>query len=120
MASHLPLFPPTVKPGQPINVTVRNVSGNELLLTWETPFHASDCLEHTVKYQTNKDSGWTVRDSGRFGAGETSPRPRGFCTHSVLRFPPQQYVWTELLWAGAAPGRLVTSEGGLPLPLHCA
>ncbi|XP_014818562.1 PREDICTED: cytokine receptor common subunit gamma isoform X2 [Calidris pugnax] len=48
-----------VKPEAPVNLTIRNVSGNQLQLTWSSPYAKARCLEHSVKYKSNKDTSWT-------------------------------------------------------------
>ncbi|NWV37450.1 IL2RG protein, partial [Grantiella picta] len=48
-----------VKPGAPVNLTIRNMSNNQLQLTWATPYPKAKCLEHAVKYKSNKDTSWT-------------------------------------------------------------
>ncbi|NXC48561.1 IL2RG protein, partial [Penelope pileata] len=47
-----------VKPEAPINLTISNTSSNELQLTWSSPYPKAQCLEHAVKYKSNKDSSW--------------------------------------------------------------
>ncbi|XP_065702624.1 cytokine receptor common subunit gamma isoform X2 [Patagioenas fasciata] len=48
-----------VKPAAPINLTIRNMSSNQLQLTWTSPYPKAQCLEHAVKYKSNKDTSWT-------------------------------------------------------------
>ncbi|NXA70605.1 IL2RG protein, partial [Mohoua ochrocephala] len=48
-----------VKPEAPVNLTIRNMSNNQLQLTWATPYPKAKCLEHAVKYKSNKDTSWT-------------------------------------------------------------
>ncbi|NXO05259.1 IL2RG protein, partial [Rhinopomastus cyanomelas] len=48
-----------VKPEAPVNLTIYNTSGNQLQLTWTSPYPNTQCLEHAVKYKSNKDTGWT-------------------------------------------------------------
>ncbi|NXO25276.1 IL2RG protein, partial [Cisticola juncidis] len=48
-----------VKPAAPVNLTVHNMSNNQLQLTWATPYPKEKCLEHAVKYKSNKDTSWT-------------------------------------------------------------
>ncbi|NWY56193.1 IL2RG protein, partial [Chionis minor] len=48
-----------VKPAAPVNLNIRNVSGNQLQLTWTSPYPKAQCLEHAVKYKSNKDTSWT-------------------------------------------------------------
>jgi len=50
-----------VKPEAPVNLTIYNVSSNQLQLTWTSPYPKAQCLEHAVKYKSNKDTSWTVR-----------------------------------------------------------
>uniref|UniRef100_A0A8C6YSA9 Interleukin 2 receptor subunit gamma n=1 Tax=Nothoprocta perdicaria TaxID=30464 RepID=A0A8C6YSA9_NOTPE len=49
-----------VKPEAPVNLTVRNLSSNELELRWSSPYPKAWCLEHAVKYKSNKDTSWTL------------------------------------------------------------
>lgn len=53
-----------VKPEAPVNLTIRNMSNNQLQLTWASPYPRNKCLEHAVKYKSNKDTSWTVRVLG--------------------------------------------------------
>ncbi|NXH15526.1 IL2RG protein, partial [Bucco capensis] len=48
-----------VKPDAPVNLTICNTSNNQLQLTWTSPYPRAQCLEHTVKYKSNKDTSWT-------------------------------------------------------------
>ncbi|XP_032847715.1 cytokine receptor common subunit gamma isoform X1 [Tyto alba] len=48
-----------VKPEAPVNLTIRNMSSNQLQLTWRSPYPKAQCLEHAVKYKSNKDTSWT-------------------------------------------------------------
>lgn len=50
-----------VKPYAPVNLTIHNMSSNQLQLTWTSPYPRAQCLEHAVKYKSNKDTSWTVR-----------------------------------------------------------
>lgn len=50
-----------VKPEAPVNLTIRNTSSSQLQLTWTSPYPKAQCLEHAVKYKSNKDTSWTVR-----------------------------------------------------------
>ncbi|XP_032083873.1 cytokine receptor common subunit gamma isoform X2 [Thamnophis elegans] len=45
-----------VRPGKPFNLTLQNQSNHQLLLTWKTPYQRPDCLEHIVRYKSNKDT----------------------------------------------------------------
>ncbi|XP_039573262.1 cytokine receptor common subunit gamma [Passer montanus] len=48
-----------VKPEAPVNLTIHNMSNNQLQLTWASPYPRNKCLEHAVKYKSNKDTSWT-------------------------------------------------------------
>ncbi|XP_064374465.1 cytokine receptor common subunit gamma isoform X2 [Dromaius novaehollandiae] len=48
-----------VKPEAPVNLTIYNLSSNQLQLTWSSPYPKAQCLEHAVKYKSNKDTTWT-------------------------------------------------------------
>ncbi|KFP60645.1 Cytokine receptor common subunit gamma, partial [Cariama cristata] len=50
-----------VKPEAPVNLTIRNMSSNQLQLTWSSPYPRAHCLQHAVRYKSNKDTSWTVR-----------------------------------------------------------
>ncbi|XP_039210784.1 cytokine receptor common subunit gamma isoform X2 [Crotalus tigris] len=47
-----------VRPGKPFNLTLQNLSNHQLLLTWDTPYKNANCLQHTVRYKSNKDTQW--------------------------------------------------------------
>ena len=49
-----------MKPEAPVNLTIRNMSSNQLQLTWSSPYPKAHCLEHVVKYKSNKDTSWMV------------------------------------------------------------
>lgn len=53
-----------VKPEAPVNLTIHNMSNNQLQLTWASRYPKDKCLEHAVKYKSNKDTSWTVRALG--------------------------------------------------------
>ncbi|NXY82671.1 IL2RG protein, partial [Alcedo cyanopectus] len=48
-----------VKPKAPVNLTIHNISSNQLQLTWTSLYHQAHCLEHAIKYKSNKDTNWT-------------------------------------------------------------
>nr|XP_054497427.1 cytokine receptor common subunit gamma [Agelaius phoeniceus] len=48
-----------VKPEAPVNLTIHNMSNNQLRLTWASPYPKNGCLKHAVKYKSNKDTSWT-------------------------------------------------------------
>lgn len=72
LTGHLLCF--AVKPEAPVNLTIHNMSGNQLQLTWSSPYPKEQCLEHVVKYKSNKDTSWTV----------TVPPPHLPPSHAVL------------------------------------
>lgn len=49
-----------VRPGKPFNLTLHNLSNHQLLLTWDTPYKNANCLQHAVRYKSNKDTQWMV------------------------------------------------------------
>uniref|UniRef100_A0A663MJG1 Fibronectin type-III domain-containing protein n=1 Tax=Athene cunicularia TaxID=194338 RepID=A0A663MJG1_ATHCN len=53
-----------VKPEAPVNLTIRNMSSNQLQLTWTSPYPKAQCLEHAVKYKSNKDTNWMHQVKG--------------------------------------------------------
>ncbi|NXX98087.1 IL2RG protein, partial [Centropus bengalensis] len=48
-----------VKPKAPVNLTIHNMTNNQLQVTWASPYPRPHCLEHAVKYKSNKDTSWT-------------------------------------------------------------
>uniref|UniRef100_A0A8C3K311 Cytokine receptor-like factor 2-like D2 domain-containing protein n=1 Tax=Calidris pygmaea TaxID=425635 RepID=A0A8C3K311_9CHAR len=53
-----------VKPEAPVNLSIRSMSRNQLQLTWTSPYSQAHCLEHSVKYKSNKDTSWTHQVNG--------------------------------------------------------
>ncbi|KAH0630770.1 hypothetical protein JD844_003963 [Phrynosoma platyrhinos] len=50
-----------MQPGPPFNFVAQNLTNNQLLLSWKTPYKSYWCLEHQVKYRSNKDDeAWTI------------------------------------------------------------
>uniref|UniRef100_A0A670YSB9 Type I cytokine receptor cytokine-binding domain-containing protein n=1 Tax=Pseudonaja textilis TaxID=8673 RepID=A0A670YSB9_PSETE len=50
------LHPLLVRAGKPFNLTFRNLSNHQLLLTWDTPYKRPICLQHSVRFKSNKDT----------------------------------------------------------------
>lgn len=50
-----------VKPDPPVNLTLQNMSNHQLQLSWHTPYPRQQCVEHAVRYRSNKDTDWTVK-----------------------------------------------------------
>uniref|UniRef100_A0A674JSI7 Fibronectin type-III domain-containing protein n=1 Tax=Terrapene triunguis TaxID=2587831 RepID=A0A674JSI7_9SAUR len=48
-----------VKPAPPANLTIQNISNNQLQLTWDSVYNKPHCLEYAVRYKSNKDTRWT-------------------------------------------------------------
>ncbi|XP_043378712.1 cytokine receptor common subunit gamma isoform X4 [Chelonia mydas] len=48
-----------VKPAPPVNLTIQNISNNQLQLTWDSMYLKPLCLEYAVKYKSNQDTSWT-------------------------------------------------------------
>uniref|UniRef100_A0A8C3SVA8 Fibronectin type-III domain-containing protein n=1 Tax=Chelydra serpentina TaxID=8475 RepID=A0A8C3SVA8_CHESE len=48
-----------VKPTPPVNLTIQNLSNNQLQLTWDSIYAKPHCLEYAVKYRSNQDTSWT-------------------------------------------------------------
>uniref|UniRef100_A0A8B9D4V3 Fibronectin type-III domain-containing protein n=1 Tax=Anser cygnoides TaxID=8845 RepID=A0A8B9D4V3_ANSCY len=78
-----------VKPGAPVNLTIRNMSSNQLQLTWSSPYPKAQCLEHAVKYKSNKDTSWIVRGAG--GGRRASARPHSAGPHCLSLVSPQEH-----------------------------
>ncbi|XP_058053035.1 cytokine receptor common subunit gamma isoform X2 [Ahaetulla prasina] len=45
-----------VRPGRPFNLTLGNLRNHQLLMTWKTPYKRPGCLQHIVRYKSNKDT----------------------------------------------------------------
>ncbi|XP_026540093.1 cytokine receptor common subunit gamma [Notechis scutatus] len=45
-----------VRAGKPFNLTFHNLSNHQLLLTWDTPYKRPVCLQHSVRFKSNKDA----------------------------------------------------------------
>nr|XP_008177171.1 cytokine receptor common subunit gamma isoform X2 [Chrysemys picta bellii] len=48
-----------VKPAPPVNLTIQNITNNQLQLTWDSMYNKPHCLEYAVRYKSNKDTRWT-------------------------------------------------------------
>lgn len=81
--SDLGLLMHLVKPDPPFNLTVQNKSGTQLELTWATPYHFTHCLEHAVKYKSDKDPEWTEQKTYEMKFNIPSVDPMKFYTFYV-------------------------------------
>ncbi|XP_053129975.1 cytokine receptor common subunit gamma [Hemicordylus capensis] len=78
------ILPDLVVPSAPINLTLKNISNNQLQLTWKTPYKSNEgCLEHEVKYKSNKDTEWTKQSVTNMKFNIASVDPAKFYTFTV-------------------------------------
>ncbi|XP_042336512.1 cytokine receptor common subunit gamma isoform X2 [Sceloporus undulatus] len=72
-----------VQPGPPFNFTVQSLANNQLLLGWKSPYKSYWCLEHEVKYRSNKDKDWTKQKTTGMNFSVASVDPDKFYTFYV-------------------------------------
>ncbi|XP_070808122.1 cytokine receptor common subunit gamma [Pituophis catenifer annectens] len=68
-----------VRPGRPFNLTLSNLSNHQLLLTWKTPYKIPECLEHVIRYKSNKDTEFmehSIVNSLKFQIPSVDPEKR--------------------------------------------
>ncbi|XP_060539927.1 cytokine receptor common subunit gamma isoform X3 [Pantherophis guttatus] len=68
-----------VRPGRPFNLTLSNLSNHQLLLTWKTPYEIPECLEHLIRYKSNKDTEFmehSIVNSLKFQIPSVDPEKR--------------------------------------------
>lgn len=105
--SHQPLFS-AVKPDPPFNLTVQNKSGTQLELTWATPYRFTHCLEHAVKYKSDKDPEWTVLDPSLLNW----PTEMVWGWDVISKTPPEKVLHCSPLWllSQKSPGKMHGSD----------
>ncbi|KAG8144707.1 hypothetical protein E2320_013166 [Naja naja] len=68
-----------VRAGKPFNLTFHNLSNHQLLLTWDTPYNIPNCLQHSVRYKSNKDTEFmehSTVNSMKFNIPSVDPEKR--------------------------------------------
>ncbi|XP_049683888.1 cytokine receptor common subunit gamma isoform X3 [Accipiter gentilis] len=110
-----------VKPEAPVNLTIRNMSNNQLQLTWTSPYPRAQCLEHAIKYKSNKDTSWTEHQVKGDVFSFPSVDYEKYYTFYV-RSKINSYCGTTQLWSEwSVPvvwGSNSTSKGMAEEPLH--
>uniref|UniRef100_A0A8C5UG12 Cytokine receptor common subunit gamma n=1 Tax=Malurus cyaneus samueli TaxID=2593467 RepID=A0A8C5UG12_9PASS len=111
-----------VKPGVPINLTMSNMSNNQLQLTWATPYSRPNCLEHAVKYKSNKDTSWTELSVNGYVFSLPSVDYEKYYTFYVRskinQFCGKTQLWSE--WSVPVVWGSNSSSKGPPAgPPHC-
>uniref|UniRef100_A0A8C0BY71 Fibronectin type-III domain-containing protein n=1 Tax=Buteo japonicus TaxID=224669 RepID=A0A8C0BY71_9AVES len=110
-----------VKPEAPVNLTIRNMSNNQLQLTWTSLYPRPQCLEHAIKYKSNKDTSWTEHQVKGDVFSFPSVDYEKYYTFYV-RSKINSYCGTTQLWSEwSVPvvwGSNSTSKGTAEEPLH--
>ncbi|NWV55062.1 IL2RG protein, partial [Daphoenositta chrysoptera] len=110
-----------VKPEAPVNLTIHNTSNHQLRLTWATPYPKAECLEHAVKYKSNKDTSWMEFSVNGFVFSLPSVDYEKYYTFYV-RSKINKFCGTTQLWSEwSAPvfwGSNFTSKGTVEEQLH--
>ncbi|XP_021261670.1 cytokine receptor common subunit gamma isoform X2 [Numida meleagris] len=107
-----------VKPGAPINLTISNTSNNQLLLNWSSPYPKPGCLEHVVKYKSNKDTSWMKQEvKGRifsFPSVDYEKFYTFYVRSKVNNFCGRTQLWSEwsvpIFWGSNSTSRGVAEE----------
>ncbi|XP_068019704.1 cytokine receptor common subunit gamma [Melanerpes formicivorus] len=107
-----------VKPGAPVNLTIRNMSGNQLELSWTSPYRNADCLEHAVKYKSNKDTSWTEyrvkRDIFSFPSVDYEKYYTFYVRSKINTFCGNTQLWSEwsvpVVWGSNATSNGMAEE----------
>uniref|UniRef100_A0A8C5UDI6 IL2RG protein n=1 Tax=Malurus cyaneus samueli TaxID=2593467 RepID=A0A8C5UDI6_9PASS len=105
-----------VKPGVPINLTMSNMSNNQLQLTWATPYSRPNCLEHAVKYKSNKDTSWTLSVNGYVFSLPSVDYEKYYTFYvrsKINQFCGKTQLWSE--WSVPVVWGSNSSSKGMPL-----
>ncbi|XP_061454820.1 cytokine receptor common subunit gamma isoform X2 [Rhineura floridana] len=103
-----------VKPSPPINLSIQNMSNNQLLLTWGSSKIPHHCLEHIVKYKSNKDTDWMEQKTQVMKFNLVSVDPEKFYTFFVRSKMSESCASTNLWSDEAGPvtwGKNATTKG---------
>ncbi|XP_070616152.1 cytokine receptor common subunit gamma isoform X1 [Erythrolamprus reginae] len=116
-----------VRPGRPFNLTLGNLSNHQLLLAWKTPYKFPLCLEHEVRYKSNKDTEFMkhpISSSLEFQIPSVDPKKRyTFYVKSKVRHTcASTDLWSEesapAFW-GQEEAWLSSSVKTVVIPLAC-
>ncbi|XP_006024487.1 cytokine receptor common subunit gamma isoform X2 [Alligator sinensis] len=87
-----------VKPDPPVNLTLQNMSNHQLQLSWHTPYPRQQCVEHAVRYKSNKDTDWTVHGvSGQLFSFPSVDEEKKYTFQ--VRSKINQYCGSTQLWS---------------------
>uniref|UniRef100_A0A8C5S9F8 Type I cytokine receptor cytokine-binding domain-containing protein n=1 Tax=Laticauda laticaudata TaxID=8630 RepID=A0A8C5S9F8_LATLA len=98
-----------VRAGKPFNLTFHNLSNHQLLLTWDTPYKRPICLQHSVRFKSNKDT-----EHGGFQIPSVDPEKRYifYVKSKVNNNCASTNLWSEES-SPAFWGKVVTSMSSL-------
>ncbi|XP_039344764.1 cytokine receptor common subunit gamma isoform X2 [Mauremys reevesii] len=87
-----------VKPAPPVNLTIQNISNNQLQLTWDSMYNRPHCLEYAVRYKSNKDTRWTEHlASGKIFSFPSVDYEKYYTFYVKSKI--NQYCGTTQLWS---------------------
>uniref|UniRef100_A0A8C5S7Q5 Uncharacterized protein n=1 Tax=Laticauda laticaudata TaxID=8630 RepID=A0A8C5S7Q5_LATLA len=103
-----------VRAGKPFNLTFHNLSNHQLLLTWDTPYKRPICLQHSVRFKSNKDTEFMVGIIMKFQIPSVDPEKRYifYVKSKVNNNCASTNLWSEES-SPAFWGKVVTSMSSL-------
>ncbi|XP_030066157.1 cytokine receptor common subunit gamma [Microcaecilia unicolor] len=118
-ARHLPIvsaklqLQDRVKPNPPVNLTIRNISRNQLALSWKAEYK-NDCLEFLVRFKSTTDTLPTEQNVNTFDFSYPSVDPEKQYTFQVRskinKYCGNSVIWSE--WSDAITwGKNATTPG---------
>ncbi|XP_029463095.1 cytokine receptor common subunit gamma [Rhinatrema bivittatum] len=87
-----------VKLDPPVNLIIRNLTRNQLLLNWKQRYNNTNCLQFQVRYQSNTDTKWTELEVYKSEFTYSSVDPEKQYTFQV-RSKINQYCGSSTLWS---------------------
>ncbi|KAF7237438.1 Cytokine receptor common subunit gamma [Varanus komodoensis] len=102
-----------VKPNPPVNLTLRELDNHQLLLEWNSTYRYPRCLEHRVKFKSNKDPAWMVQGTTTTTFSMPSVDPNKTYTFFVSSKVSTQCGMTDL-WSDLAGPLVWGKEGETP------
>nr|XP_033802148.1 cytokine receptor common subunit gamma [Geotrypetes seraphini]XP_033802149.1 cytokine receptor common subunit gamma [Geotrypetes seraphini]XP_033802150.1 cytokine receptor common subunit gamma [Geotrypetes seraphini] len=86
-----------VKPNPPVNLTIRNISRNQLMLSWNAEYN-NNCLEFLVRFKSNTDTNWMEQNVNNLKFSYPSMDPEKQYTFQV-RSKINKYCGTSKIWS---------------------